>query len=261
MLAEDHGWYQLSKIQASVRGSSWFPVLCLCLQAHLHEAGDCYSPPAACQNQHSPSVGITQTSSSSFQPVSPAPQLLSGKLLPTAAVPPLLLARWRCWSADLYSLFKSDELIPLQDYHCYFSAAPWVHLTSDERLAPQKKECTGPVVVLPFCIPLCFSPHLLIAIKSFIFPVRPIFVLFSFGQNSLQLQTPAFGQNNVQLPYLIPVKPGEQGCRFSCCCYLCTEQCLQPTALISCDYQEWLAPSDRPVLSGPNQDLTFPSSQ
>lgn len=81
-------------------------------------------------------------------------------------------------------------------------------------------------------------PHSLIAIKSFIVPIRPIFLLFSFGQTSLHLQTPAFGQNNVQLPYLIRAKPGERGCRFSCCCCTCTEQCLQPPALIPCGYQE-----------------------
>lgn len=82
--------------------------------------------------------------------------------------------------------FQSDETIPLQNCHCCSSAPPWVHLTPDERLACQKKDCTEPVFTVLSCIPLCFSPDSSVAIKSFIFSIQPIF-LFSFGQISLQL--------------------------------------------------------------------------
>lgn len=52
------------------------------------------------------------------------------------------------WTTTYFGQVKMLECRLVVPFHirwthcsCYFSAAPWVHLTSDERLASQKKEC------------------------------------------------------------------------------------------------------------------------
>lgn len=252
MLAEDHAWYQPSKIQASIMGYSWF-LHCVCVlqtQAHLPEAGDSYSPPAACQNQHSPSWG----SHKHHHLFSQYHQHHSYYLESSCH---LQLHHHFCWPGEdagvqacapfsnQISPFLHEIITAIFQQHCDYT------LLQMKDWHPKRRNAQDLFLLSYHFVFLCVSLLTVIAIKSFIFPIRPIFLLFSFGQISLQLQTPAFGQNDVQLPYLIPSKPGEEGCRFSCCCYLCTGQCLQPTALISCGYWEWLAPSGDPELPVP----------
>lgn len=124
----------------------------------------------------------------------------------------------------------SNQMNPfLCKIHCSFSAAPWLHLTPDVGLASQVKECTWPVAIVSFYIPLCLSSHWSVVIKFFIFPSWAIFLFFfffsSFRQTPLCTQTLPYGQNNLQLPYFIHAKPD------TCCCILlCTEKCKEPNA-------------------------------
>lgn len=153
--------------RANTRDSSWFPAWCPCLQAHVC---DCPSPPAACHSQQPICRGYTNIIT-----------IFSASI--TSTTPTVWKTPANCsWTTTSFGQVKMLKCTRVVPFHirwaqcpCYFSAAPWVQLTSDERLPSQKKQCTQ--------IGFCFLILVIVFFKSSILQTTLIFKLVLKNKN------------------------------------------------------------------------------